>query len=158
MVIREATEADIPALIRLLHQVGDIHHQIRPDIFPAGTLKYNESELAELLEDRPVFVAMEGESCLGYCFCMLPTYRASRCSVARDELYIDDLCVDESARGQGVATALYRHVCGYAQEKGCAFVTLNVWQGNDNAQRFYEKMGMRPRSITMEHPLEDTKC
>lgn len=158
MVIREAVQSDIPELIRLLHQVGDIHHDIRPDIFPVGTLKYDESELSMLLEDRPVFVAMEDDRCLGYCFCILPHYQAGRCSVERTELYIDDLCVDESVRGRGVATALYRHVCDYAQHKGCAFVTLNVWQGNDNAMAFYEKMGMRPRSITMETPLEETKC
>ena len=155
MVIREAVQGDIPELIRLLHQVGDIHHQLRPDIFPAGTLKYNEFDLSMLLEDRPVFVAMEDDRCLGYCFCILPYHRASRCSVERQELYIDDLCVDESVRGRGVATALYRHACDYARSKGCAFVTLSVWQGNDTAMAFYEKMGMRPRTISMEMPLED---
>lgn len=158
MMIREAVPSDIPDLLRLLHQVGDIHHQIRPDIFPAGTLKYNEAELATLLEDRPIFVAVEDDRCLGYCFCILPVYRGTRCNVARKELYIDDLCVDENARGKGVATALYRHVCDYARGLGCAFVTLNVWQGNDNALHFYEKMGMRPRSIAMETPLEDEVC
>ena len=153
MVIRKATAADIPALIRLLHQVGDIHHQIRPDIFPAGTLKYNESELAELLEYRPVFVAMEGENCLGYCFCMLPTYRASRCSVARDELYIDDLCVDENRRGQHIGTILYDHAVSYAKEIGCNFLTLNGWCGNDSAMKFYDHAGLTPRNIMMETKL-----
>ena len=36
MIIREAVSTDIPALIDLLYQVGEVHHQIRPDIFPAG--------------------------------------------------------------------------------------------------------------------------
>ena len=71
----------------------------------------------------------------------------------RTELYIDDLCVDQAFRGQGVATALYRHVTDYAQSLGCAFVTLNVWCGNENAMAFYEKAGLTPRSITMEKKL-----
>ena len=48
--------------------------------------------------------------------------------------------------GYGIATA-------YAKEIGCAFLTLNVWRGNDSAMRFYENAGMSPRSITMEKKL-----
>ena len=40
-----------------------------------------------------------------------------------------------------------------ARRLGCAAVTLNVWEGNDAARRFYEKMGMTPRSATMELSL-----
>ena len=48
----------------------------------------------------------------------------------RRELYIDDLCVDEAARGGGVATALFRHVTAAAKAEGANFITLNVWEGN----------------------------
>ena len=160
MLIRRAEISDIPDLLRLLVQVCDVHAEIRPDIFKRGGAKYTESDLIEILSDesRPIWCALEDGKFFGYCFCMWKESRDSTVMTARQELYIDDLCVDESVRGRGVATALYRHVCDYAQSKGCAFVTLNVWQGNDNAMAFYEKMGMRPRSITMETPLEETKC
>ena len=72
----------------------------------------------------------------------------------RRELYIDDLCVDEAARGGGVATALFRYVTDTAKADGAAFITLNVWQGN-SALKFYEKMGMKPRKTTLDLPLED---
>ena len=36
MTIRFATEADIPGMIELLKQVGQVHHEIRPDLFRAG--------------------------------------------------------------------------------------------------------------------------
>ena len=78
--------------------------------------------------------------------------------IDRRELYIDDLCVDEARRGQGVATELYRHVVDRAKAAGAAFVTLNVWTGNLSAMRFYEKMGMKPRKITMDLALEEEKC
>ena len=159
MEIRMAQQRDIPELLRLLRQVGEVHHRIRPDIFPAGTLKYDEYALSVLLEERPVFAAMEDDRCLGYCFCIFHEFLAGRSTVARKELYIDDLCVDEACRGQGVATALYRHVCGYAREQNCAFVTLNVWCGNEGAMAFYEKMGLTPRNISMEMSLkEDPGC
>ena len=155
MEIRKAEVRDIPGMIELLKQVGQVHHVIRPDIFRSGALKYNENDLAELLKDpaRPIFVSMEGSFVAGYCFCIHRDYEGSGVSTDRREIYIDDLCVDESRRGQGIAKALYDHVCGYARDCGCAFITLNVWCGNDGAQRFYEKMGMTPRNINMEVKL-----
>lgn len=154
MQIRLADRGDIPGMLALLRQVGQVHHQIRPDIFCGGAQKYDEGALLELLadEDKPIFVAMEGSFVAGYCFCQL-----RRCDgpvlTRRTELYIDDLCVDEGRRGTGIAKALYGHTCDYARSLGCRFVTLNVWCGNDGAMGFYEKMGLRPRSIMMETPL-----
>ena len=37
---------------------------------------------------------------------------------------------------------------------GCYEVTLNVWEGNDTARRFYEKMGMVPKETQMEFILK----
>lgn len=157
MQICRAQQRHIPALLRLLKQVGQVHHEIRPDIFRLGALKYDEAALAELLqeESRPVFVAVAQGEVLGYCFCVQKDYRGSGVQTDRLELYIDDLCVEEACRGQGVATALYRHVTAYAKELGCAFLALNVWCGNGGAMAFYEAMGLRPRHIMMEQPLEE---
>ena len=120
-----------------------------------GAIKYTANDLEELLidENRPVFVALEEEKVLGYCFCVIEDCRGSTVLTDRVEIYIDDLCVEEACRGNGIARALYSHVCGWAKDLGCAYVTLNVWCGNDNAMRFYEKMGMTKRSITMETKL-----
>ncbi len=158
MDIRLANLGDIPVIVDLLRQVGQVHHLIRSDIFPDGCQKYDETELAALLEDamRPVFVAAAEGTVLGYCFCKLRQFEESPVAVCRKELYIDDLCVDEAHRGKGVATALYRYVMDYATANGFDSVTLNVWCGNDNAMAFYEKMGMRPRNITMEAKI--LKC
>ena len=155
MEIRFAEKRDIPGLIRLLYQVGDVHHQIRPDIFRPGAIKYTEGELEAILADesRPIFVGTEEGRVLGYCFCQLREYRGSTVLTDRKELYIDDLCVDENRRGQHIGKVLYEHTLAYAKEIGCAFVTLNVWSGNDSAMKFYEKAGMTPRSITMETKL-----
>ena len=155
MEIRLAEKRDIPGMIALLHQVGQVHYEIRPDIFCAGALKYDEAALEALLKesDKPIFVADEDGFIAGYCFCQIRDYTGSTVQTARKELYIDDLCVDETRHRQGIASRLYRRACEYAREKNCAFVTLNVWTGNDGAQHFYENMGMTPRSVTMEYKL-----
>ena len=159
MLIRRAEITDIPDILRLLVQVCNVHQDIRPDIFKRDGVKYTESDLRELLTDesRPVWCAVEDERFLGYCFCQWKEYRHSSVSTDRKELYIDDLCVDEAARGKGVATELFRYVTAVAKSEGANFITLNVWEGN-SARNFYDKMGMTPRKTTLELSLEETVC
>ena len=155
MRIRNAGLRDIPAIIDLLKQVGQVHHEIRSDIFRSGAQKYDKFALAEIISDptRPIFVAVEGTLVLGYCFCIHEDTQGDPVLTDRKELYIDDLCVDERRRGRGVARALYAHVTDYARDCGCTSITLNVWEGNDNARRFYELAGMTPRKTYMEMKL-----
>lgn len=157
MKIRNAIEKDIPGILNLLRQVGKVHSDLRPDIFPAGTLKYDAPALEALLQDksRPIFIADVDGIVAGYCFCQHKVIENTALSVGRQELYIDDLCVDENHRRMGLAKALYNHTLTYAKKTSCNTVTLHVWNGNDGAIRFYEQMGMRPRYIMMEVPLEE---
>jgi len=155
MEIRFADTRDIPGMIDLLQQVGEVHHRIRPDLFRADAQKYDEKALEELLRDpdRPILAAVEDGKLLGYCFCILETVRDNPVLMDDKTLYIDDLCVDEECRGKHVGKALYDRACAYARELGCRSVTLNVWCGNDTAMAFYEKQGMKPRKIYMETTL-----
>ena len=156
MNIRLAQQKDIPRLLDLLLQVEQVHHHIRPDIFAEGGQKYDASALEELLAkpDLPIFVAEKEGFVAGYCFCQLREYN-SALFCPRKELYIDDLCVDEACRGQGVGKALYRHTVDYAKSLGCNFISLNVWCGNHSAMEFYRKAGLKSRNIYMEMPLEE---
>ena len=155
MTIRFADTRDVPGMIELLKQVGQVHHDIRPDIFRCGAQKYDEAALEALLKDpdRPILAAVEGEKLLGYCFCIVETTEADPVLMDDRTLYIDDLCVDETCRGQHVGKVLYEHACDYARQIGCRTVTLNVWCGNDSAMAFYQKRGMKPRKIYMEAVL-----
>ncbi len=152
MEIRFAETRDIPGMINLLLEVGEVHHRIRPDLFRAGAQKYDEQTLARMLTDdtRPIFVAVEDGRVLGYCFCILQVRENDPVLLDDRTLYIDDLCVDEACRCKHVGQALYDHTVAYARRIGCRTVTLNVWCGNDSAMHFYEKQGLKPRNIHME--------
>lgn len=155
MNIRFAAEKDIPQMIDLLRQVGEVHHQIRPDLFRAGAQKYDEAALKRLLSDpdRPIIAGVVEDKMVGYAFCILQEIKNDPVLCDRKTLYIDDLCVDETVRGGGVAKAIYQGVLDYARSIGCDAVTLNVWCGNDRALHFYEKCGFKPQKIGMELPL-----
>ncbi|MBE6960486.1 MAG: GNAT family N-acetyltransferase [Ruminococcaceae bacterium] len=155
MQIRFAKNEDIPAMIRLLRQVGRVHYDGRPDIFRADAQKYHEKALLALLQDdqRPILVAETAEGVVGYAFCVIQNVQNDPVLQDRLTVYIDDLCVDENCRGSGVGKALYAAVLDYARGIGAYNVTLNVWAKNENALKFYEKMGLMPQKYGMETVL-----
>jgi len=149
--IRRACPKDIKRIIKLLHQVNMVHYEIRPDLFKPLTTKYDEQELESILKDdnKPVFVYDDGEV-RGYAFCQLTEVRDNLLLQDCKSLYIDDICVDEQARGRHVGKALYEYVCEFARQAGCHNITLNVWERNEAALSFYRNMGMLIQKTTME--------
>lgn len=152
ITVRRAQERDMDKILTLLGEVLELHAKIRPDLFIPGTTKYTREELLKIISDdeTPVFVADDGGDVAGYAFCVIkqPSFSTNMTNVKT--LYIDDLCVDENIRGKHIGTLLFDHVKEQARELGCQYVTLNVWEGNDNARRFYDKMGMSVRETMME--------
>ena len=156
MTIRRAKEKDIPRLLQLLGQVLELHAKARPDVFVSGTTKYSEEELKTMIGDdlNPIFVAVDdSDEVIAYAFCQLKTQPFTSTMVPFRSFFVDDFCVDEKARGQHVGKELFEFIKQEAISRDCYEVTLNVWRGNDGAERFYEKMGMQTKERQMEYIL-----
>ncbi|MBQ6175267.1 MAG: GNAT family N-acetyltransferase [Clostridia bacterium] len=153
-MIRPAEKRDIPGLLSLLRQVAQVHHDGRPDLFKSPATKFSAEDLEAMLDEGrlPIFVLTDeaDERVLGHCFCEILRKEGNRVLTDIRTLYIHDLVVDESVRGQGLGGRLYDHAVAYAREQGCYNLTLNVWTCNPAAMRFYEKCGMKPQKIGME--------
>jgi ribosomal protein S18 acetylase RimI-like enzyme len=68
--------------------------------------------------------------------------------------WIQSVYVREDARGQGVYSALHRHVVDEARRAGNVVgVRLYVEPHNARAQRTYERLGMKKTYDVMEQPL-----
>ena len=155
VTVRRAQARDIPAIMDLLKQVNRVHYEGRPDLFKLTT-KYTEDELRAILENEqtPVFVCADaGGRVLGHGFCILQRPENTRLLNDILTLYIDDICVDSAERGRHVGSAIYKHILEYARQCGCYNVTLNVWNCNPGAMRFYEKLGLAPYKVGMEKVL-----
>jgi ribosomal protein S18 acetylase RimI-like enzyme len=153
--IRLAQDKDIPRILELLNQVNMVHHIGRPDIFKIGT-KYSNSELSGIIQDinTPILVAVDdSDSVLGYAICEFKQHLKDNILTDIKTLYLDDLCVDETLRGQHIGKTLYDEVISYARDNECYNVTLNVWSCNPSAMKFYESCGLVPLKITMEKVL-----
>ncbi len=154
-IVRRAEAKDVAAILELLKQVNKVHYDGRPDLFKLAT-KYTADELGEIIADdqTPVFVCTDEDGkVLGHGFCVFQ--RPENTNLLQDilTLYIDDICVDEKARGLHVGSAIYDHIIDFARQSGCYNVTLNVWSCNPGAMKFYEKLGLVPYKVGMEKIL-----
>lgn len=151
-MIRLANKLDIYRILELLQQVNKVHYDGRNDLFKLGT-KYTFEDLEKLLLDkhRPIFVITdENDYVNGYCFCKHIEIKDDQLMQDIKTLYIDDLCVDENSRGLHLGSQLFNHVKQYAKENNYYNLTLNVWELNQPAMKFYQKMGLLPQKTTME--------
>ena len=153
--IRRAKESDMDVINKLLYEVNNVHSDVRPDLFKPGEKKYNDDELRQIIADpaQPIFVAEKDGNVLGYAFCIYQQHINDNNMTDIKTLYIDDLCVDETARNMHIGRSLYDYVLDYAAQNDFYNVTLNVWSLNESAMRFYESCGLVPQKIGMEKIL-----
>ncbi len=157
MPIRMARYDDIPALQDLLQQILVVHHEARPDLFESSGSKYTDQELKKLMDNpqTPIFVYEdETERLLGHLFLSIKQPENHGALKPVKTLFIEDLCVHSQARGQRIGDQLFTFAKNYAQETDCYNLTLNVWNDNTGALRFYQRQGMQPQETTMEMILD----
>ena len=151
--VRRAEAKDAKEIGRILYEVHAVHHALRPDLFLEGKRKYDEAGVKQLISSTPVLVAEDESKVLGYAVCFLEETKEGGSMRAKKTLYLDDLCVDESARKRGVGHKLFEAVEALARELGCYDLTLNVWEGNTAARAFYDAVGMKPLKTYLEKIL-----
>ena len=154
-MIRKAQEKDIDKIYDLLLQVDLVHHLGRPDIFKVGA-KYSKQQIKDMLnqDHLPILVCVnEQDEVIGYCFCQLIQHVNDSVLTDIKTLYIDDICVDQTIRRQGVGKKLYQGALDLAKGNNCHNLTLNVWSCNGPALEFYKAMGLEPQKVVMEKIL-----
>ena len=154
---RPARPDDAGEILSLLADIGALHHNGRPDIFKPDIRKYSAEDLTVILQnpDSPILVAAdENDKTVGYIFAQLRRIKDHPLFVDRCELDIDDFCVRDGLRGQHVGTRLFDYCKQYAAQNGVDIIYLNVWEFNQSAAAFYERLGMTTRSRYMELRLK----
>ena len=150
--IRNAVISDIDKISSLLYQVQKVHSDVRPDLFVEGSRKYSDEQLRQIIADetRPVFVAEENGTVVGYAFCAFVGNGGSTALADIKTLYIDDLGVDENHRGKGIGKLLYEHAVGFAK-KSRLLQSYAQRLGRQLLSRcVLRKIGMKKQKIGME--------
>jgi GNAT superfamily N-acetyltransferase len=135
-VIRLATledAADVAALVRAvdLHYAGpDVARPIEP------TVAMVEHSMREAEGTRYALAFLDGRAVGLACFALLrPGFRLTGL------LFLKELFVESTARGQAVGEALMQWLAAYARENGVTRIDLTTEESNRGARVFYERLG-----------------
>lgn len=152
MRIRQIKKEDYLAVDDLMQQLHQQHVQGRPDIFIHMEHPYTKEDFEKMLENpQVIFLAAEEDSAvIGLC---VVTIREPKAGLFVKIAYMDDLVVDESRRGQGIARRLFLTAQQEVKARGAGRLDLMVWEFNQNALKLYESLGMKPQRYILEKPL-----
>ena len=151
-MIKKADEKHLADIMKLLKEVGNIHADLRNDLFIKDKTKYSKEELISLMKDDSYDILVytdDKDKVLGYAFLIAQENKGNNLRPLKT-LYIDDLCVSEKYRHQHIGSALFAYIQKYAKDNGFYNITLNVYEGNDEAYAFYLKKEMFKRKTMME--------
>jgi len=156
ILIRRATESDLPALGRLgalllrTHYAFDPLRFMSPGASPEkGYAWFLGSQLGE--EDVVVLVAERAGSIVGYVYAGLEPQ--SWKELREPAGFIHDVAVEESSRRTGVAAALVEAAMNWLREKHAPRVLLWTAEQNAAALRVFSRLGFRRTMIEMTREL-----
>ena len=143
MNVRIARYDELEQVNRLRKQVNDLHVAGKPDVFKPGFCDELRDFVYAIHNDpeQDIAIAEQDGDILGFAVLHHIQKPENPFMYERDFLDIDEFCVDEGHRRQGVGTALMAFIREYACEKGFRRIELNMWEFNQDALAFYEAAG-----------------
>lgn len=153
VTIRNAEIGDNIRIRPLQEEIARLHYLGRPDLFREDTRYYSKEAFQAKLAnpDHFIYIAEDLDgSVVGYAFAWVIRHRGHPAYRDFDTFYIDDICVSERVRRQGVGKMLFARCSEKARELRCYNIELGVWGFNRDAIAFYERCGLRERMRRME--------
>lgn len=135
MSIRTATEADLPPLIELMAQLRPDEPQAED---PSRTEDYARVFARMTAQGQRVLVAEDDGRIAGALVLAIIENITKR---GTPYAIIENVVVDEAARGRRLGEALIRHAVAEARKAGCYKVSLTSNKRRTEAHRFYERLG-----------------
>ncbi len=150
--IRLARENELERVNELRMQVNALHVAGKPDVFKPGFPAELRDYIYAIRKDPEQYTAVAEQD--GYICGFAVLHHINRPEnpfmKERDFLDIDEFCVDEAYRRQGIATAMVEYIRDFAKGKGFHRIELNMWEFNQDALAFYEAAGFQTFRRYME--------
>lgn len=150
-IVRDATNADVPAILPMVRAICAMHERLDPQryaMLPHVVSMY-ESWLPERVSDPDsVVLVVESDSAVvGFLVAgvedNIPIYRVDRFG------FIHDLWVEPAARGKGFAKALAERAVQKFREIGVVQIRLETATDNPAARALFTSCGFRVANINM---------
>lgn len=155
MSVRLAKENELVRVNELRKQVNDLHVKGKPEIFKPGFSDELRDYIYAIRNDpeKEIVVAERDGTICGFAVLHHVRRPETPFMFERDYLDIDEFCVEESYRRQGVATEMIDFIRSFAKERGFHRIELNMWEFNSDALAFYEAAGFTTYRRYMEIQL-----
>lgn len=141
--------SDREAVNTLSREVHAMHVSWRPDIYVMADEMYPEERFLTEIQNRNLYVARLADVTVGYVLLKIRNYDMPG-HVKRRVMILDEICVEESCRNQGIGKEMMADVRALAKAFGCTDMQLGVYPQNDDAVCFYQKCGFTIQNITMQ--------
>ena len=152
MIVRPAEEQELERVNVLRKQVNDLHVEGKPNVFKANFYDGLSGYVYEIWNDdkKEIIVAINEGEIVGYAVLAHINRTETPFMYERDYLDIVEIGVDKDYRRHGVASEMISYILDYAKDKGFKRVELNMWEFNQGALEFYEKVGFKTYRRCME--------
>ena len=147
-----ATLSDRESINALAQVVHAMHISWRPDIYEMPQELYPEERFLTAVKERQLYVAKINGIVVGYVLLRMRTMEGPGL-VTRKIMLVDELCVADPFRRQGIGTEMMLEVRALARAFRCTDLQLSVYPQNDEAVAFYQKCGFTIQSITMQRKV-----
>ena len=150
--VRLAKEKELERVNELRMQVYVLHAAGKPDVFKSGFHEEVRNYIHTIWNDpeQTIAVAEKDGTICGFAVLHHINKPENPFMKERDFLDIDEFCVDEAFRRQGIASAMIAYIREFAKEKGFHRIELNMWEFNQGALAFYEAAGFQTYRRYME--------
>lgn len=145
--LRPARPDDYPGLCTLWKLIEDLHAGLLPGYFrrsPRPPRSREEVEKILRTPDELILIAeeLEPESrAVGLVHVQIYDTPPVPSMVPRRRAHVENLIVDAEHRRRGLGRRLLDGGAEWARSHGADEMLLTVWEGNDDAVRFYESLG-----------------
>ena len=143
--IRNASEEDIPPILKLLYELG------RPEPVDEKEIKVFKNKIKDYFLDpsKLIIVAEKDSKIMGVVSVIL----LQRLNHAKFEMYIPELVVTKEHRYYGIGKKLITYCIELAKKKNCYRIRLESGNQRTESHQFYKSLGFEQSSLSFNKNL-----
>jgi ribosomal protein S18 acetylase RimI-like enzyme len=159
--VRKATADDYNSVCELFNEIDALHRDNLPHIFqkPSGAAR-EQDYYSGLIADENValLVAEAGGKLVGFVHAIIRDTPAIPIFIPRRYAIVDGIVVKSGFQNRGIGRILMDKMQEWAIANGATSIELNVYEFNQSAISFYERLGYQSFSRKISKELKKDKA
>ena len=144
--LRPLTSSDYAAFLERVAELDAFHREVIPTVFravPDGeAIRTREWFEAAVADDATMLLGAWADGALaGYAYAIIRVVEPAWIRVGRTYVELDNLAVGAAWQRRGIGTGLVDWIARWARERGATEFELGVWEANEGATAFYDRLG-----------------